>query len=64
VLKFRIEGIVNAIGAKKSDEVDITSTKIPWEPLCHEPKKQGLLTTPRAQKESAEAGICKYHSGA
>jgi hypothetical protein len=63
VLKFRVEGIVNAIGAEKSDKVDITSTKIPWEPFCHELKKRGLLTTPRAQKESAEAGICKYHSG-
>uniref|UniRef100_A0A2N9II62 G-patch domain-containing protein n=1 Tax=Fagus sylvatica TaxID=28930 RepID=A0A2N9II62_FAGSY len=54
VLKFRIEGIVNAIGAEKSDEVDITSAKIPWEPF----------PTPRAQKELAEAGIYKYHSEA
>ena len=30
VLKFRVEGIVNAIGVEKSDEVDITSAKIPW----------------------------------
>ena len=63
VLKFRVEGIMNAIGAKKSDEVDITSTKIPWEPLFHELKKRGLLTVPRAPKESAETGTCKYHSG-
>jgi hypothetical protein len=54
VLKFRIEGIVNAIGAEKSDEVDITSAKIPWEPF----------PTPRAQKELVEAGIYKYHSEA
>ena len=64
VLKFRVKGIVNAIRAEKSDEVDITSTKIPWEPLFHESKKQGLLTIPRAPKESAEAGTCKYHFGA
>ena len=64
VLKFQIEGIINAIGVEKSDEVDIASTKISWEPLCHEPKKQGLLTTPRAQKEPAEAGIYGYRSGA
>uniref|UniRef100_A0A2N9F0B5 G-patch domain-containing protein n=1 Tax=Fagus sylvatica TaxID=28930 RepID=A0A2N9F0B5_FAGSY len=51
VLKFRIEGIINAIGAEKSDEVDITSAKIPWEPF----------PTSRAQKELAEAGIYKYH---
>uniref|UniRef100_A0A2N9GA71 Integrase catalytic domain-containing protein n=1 Tax=Fagus sylvatica TaxID=28930 RepID=A0A2N9GA71_FAGSY len=50
VLKFRIEGVINTIGAEKSDEVDITSTKIPWEPLFHELKKRGLLTTPRAPK--------------
>uniref|UniRef100_A0A2N9EJT0 G-patch domain-containing protein n=1 Tax=Fagus sylvatica TaxID=28930 RepID=A0A2N9EJT0_FAGSY len=54
VLKFRIEGIINAIGAEKSDEVDITSSKIPWEPF----------PTPRAQKELAEAGIYKYYSEA
>uniref|UniRef100_A0A2N9G1D0 Uncharacterized protein n=1 Tax=Fagus sylvatica TaxID=28930 RepID=A0A2N9G1D0_FAGSY len=47
VLKFRVEGIVNTIGAEKNDGIDITSAKIPWEPL----------TTPRAQKELAEAGI-------
>uniref|UniRef100_A0A2N9IA67 Uncharacterized protein n=1 Tax=Fagus sylvatica TaxID=28930 RepID=A0A2N9IA67_FAGSY len=40
---------------RRAMKFDITSTKIPWEPLCHEPKKQGLLTTPRAQKELAEA---------
>uniref|UniRef100_A0A2N9G9T8 Integrase catalytic domain-containing protein n=1 Tax=Fagus sylvatica TaxID=28930 RepID=A0A2N9G9T8_FAGSY len=49
---------------KKSDEVDITSTKIPWEPLFHELKKRGLLTVPRAPKESTEAGTCQYHPGA
>uniref|UniRef100_A0A2N9FPV9 G-patch domain-containing protein n=1 Tax=Fagus sylvatica TaxID=28930 RepID=A0A2N9FPV9_FAGSY len=64
VLKFWVEGIVNAIGVEKSDEVDITSTKIPWEPLFHELKKRGLLTVPRAPKESAEADTCKYHSEA
>uniref|UniRef100_A0A2N9HUF4 G-patch domain-containing protein n=1 Tax=Fagus sylvatica TaxID=28930 RepID=A0A2N9HUF4_FAGSY len=64
VLKFRVEGIVNAIGAEKSDEVDITSTKIPWEPLFHELKRRGLLTVPKAPKESAKVGTCKYHSGA
>uniref|UniRef100_A0A2N9F574 G-patch domain-containing protein n=1 Tax=Fagus sylvatica TaxID=28930 RepID=A0A2N9F574_FAGSY len=50
VLKFRIEGVINTIGVEKSDEVDITSTKIPWEPLFHELKKRGLLTVPRAPK--------------
>jgi hypothetical protein len=64
VLKFRVEGIVNAIGAEKNDKVDITPTKIRWEPLFHELKKRGLLTVPRAPRESAEAGTCKYHSGA
>jgi hypothetical protein len=64
VLKFRIEGVINAIGVEKSDEVDIASTKIPWEPLCHETKKQRLLTTPRAREESTEVGICGYRSGA
>uniref|UniRef100_A0A2N9GPI5 RNA-directed DNA polymerase n=1 Tax=Fagus sylvatica TaxID=28930 RepID=A0A2N9GPI5_FAGSY len=64
VLKFRIEGVINTIGAEKNDEVDITSTKIPWEPLFHELKKRGLLTTPRAPKESTEAGTCPYHPGA
>uniref|UniRef100_A0A2N9F3S5 G-patch domain-containing protein n=1 Tax=Fagus sylvatica TaxID=28930 RepID=A0A2N9F3S5_FAGSY len=64
VLKFRIEGVINTIGAEKNDEVDITSTKIPWEPLFHELKKRGLLTTPRAPKESTEAGTCQYHPGA
>uniref|UniRef100_A0A2N9HK79 G-patch domain-containing protein n=1 Tax=Fagus sylvatica TaxID=28930 RepID=A0A2N9HK79_FAGSY len=64
VLKFRIEGVINAIGVEKSDEVDIASTKIPWEPLCHETKKQRLLTTPRAWEESTEVGVCRYRSGA
>jgi hypothetical protein len=64
VLKFRVEGIVNAIGAEKSDEVDIASTKIPWEPLFHELRRKGLLTILRAPKESAEADTCKYHFGA
>uniref|UniRef100_A0A2N9IPC1 Uncharacterized protein n=1 Tax=Fagus sylvatica TaxID=28930 RepID=A0A2N9IPC1_FAGSY len=64
VLKFRIEGVINAIGVEKNDEVDITSTKIPWEPLFHELKKRGLLTVPRAPKESTEAGTCQYHPGA
>uniref|UniRef100_A0A2N9F6D8 Retrotransposon gag domain-containing protein n=1 Tax=Fagus sylvatica TaxID=28930 RepID=A0A2N9F6D8_FAGSY len=63
VLKFRIEGIINTIGIEKSDEVDIASTKIPWEPFCHETKKQRLLTTPRAREESTEVGVCGYHSG-
>jgi hypothetical protein len=63
VLKFRVEGIVNAIGAEKNDEIDITSTKIPWEPLFHELKRRGLLTIPRALKESTGAGTCKYHPG-
>ena len=57
VLKFRVEGIVNAIGAEKSDEVDTAFTKIPWEPLFHELRRQGLLTIPRTLKESAEAGV-------
>jgi|UniRef100_A0A2N9FK48 hypothetical protein len=61
VLKFRVEGIVNAIGAEKSDEVNITSTKIPWEPLFHELRRQGLLAMPKTTKESAGAGTCKYH---
>ena len=61
VLKFPIDGIMNAIGAEKSDEVEITFTKIPWEPLFHELKRRELLTIPRAPKESAEAGTCKYH---
>uniref|UniRef100_A0A2N9HWC2 Retrotransposon gag domain-containing protein n=1 Tax=Fagus sylvatica TaxID=28930 RepID=A0A2N9HWC2_FAGSY len=64
VLKFRIEGVINTIGAEKDEEVDITSTKIPWEPLFHELKKRGLLTAPRAPKESTEAGTCQYHPGA
>jgi hypothetical protein len=64
VLKFRIEGVINAIEVEKSDEVDIASTKIPWEPLYHETKKPGLLTTPRAQIESTEVGICGYRSRA
>uniref|UniRef100_A0A2N9HMH2 RNA-directed DNA polymerase n=1 Tax=Fagus sylvatica TaxID=28930 RepID=A0A2N9HMH2_FAGSY len=63
VLKFRIEGVINTIGVEKSDEVGITSTKIPWEPLFHELKKRGLLTVPRAPKESTEAGTCQYHPG-
>jgi hypothetical protein len=63
VLKFRIEGIINTIGIEKSDEVDIASTKIPWEPFCHETKKQRLLTTPRAREESTEVGVCGYRSG-
>uniref|UniRef100_A0A2N9IK69 Uncharacterized protein n=1 Tax=Fagus sylvatica TaxID=28930 RepID=A0A2N9IK69_FAGSY len=64
VLKFRIEGVINTIGAEKNDEVDIASTKIPWEPLFHELKKRGLLTVPRAPKESTEAGTCQCHPGA
>uniref|UniRef100_A0A2N9IU39 G-patch domain-containing protein n=1 Tax=Fagus sylvatica TaxID=28930 RepID=A0A2N9IU39_FAGSY len=63
VLKFRIEGVINTIGVEKSDEVDITSTKIPWEPLFHELKKRGLLTVPRAPKESTEAGTCSIIPG-
>uniref|UniRef100_A0A2N9HG88 G-patch domain-containing protein n=1 Tax=Fagus sylvatica TaxID=28930 RepID=A0A2N9HG88_FAGSY len=63
VLKFRIEGVINTIGAEKDEEVDITSTRIPWEPLFHELKKRGLLPTPRAPKESTEAGTCQYHPG-
>uniref|UniRef100_A0A2N9IAZ7 Retrotransposon gag domain-containing protein n=1 Tax=Fagus sylvatica TaxID=28930 RepID=A0A2N9IAZ7_FAGSY len=50
VLKFRIEGVINTIGAEKDDEVDITSTKIPWEPLFHELKKRGLLTCTKGTK--------------
>ena len=61
VLKFRIEGVINSIGIEKSDEVDIVSTKIPWEPLCHETKKQRLLTT---REESTKVGICGYRPGA
>jgi hypothetical protein len=61
VLKFRIEGVINSIEIEKSDEVDIISTKIPWEPLCHETKKQRLLTT---REESTKVGICEYRSGA
>uniref|UniRef100_A0A2N9GBC2 Uncharacterized protein n=1 Tax=Fagus sylvatica TaxID=28930 RepID=A0A2N9GBC2_FAGSY len=61
VLKFRIEGVINTIGAEKNDEVDITSTKIPWEPLFHELKKRGLLTIPRAPRASTEVGTCQYH---
>uniref|UniRef100_A0A2N9FLT5 Uncharacterized protein n=1 Tax=Fagus sylvatica TaxID=28930 RepID=A0A2N9FLT5_FAGSY len=49
---------------EKDEEVDITSTKIPWEPLFHELKKRGLLPAPRAPKESTEAGTCQYHPGA
>uniref|UniRef100_A0A2N9H3M1 Uncharacterized protein n=1 Tax=Fagus sylvatica TaxID=28930 RepID=A0A2N9H3M1_FAGSY len=64
VLKFRIEGVINTIGAEKDEEVDITSTRIPWEPLFHELKKRGLLPAPRAPKESTEAGTCQYHPGA
>jgi hypothetical protein len=64
VLKFRIEGVINTIGAEKDEEVDITSTKIPWEPLFHELKRRGLLPAPRAPKESTEAGTCQYHPGA
>ena len=64
VLKFRVEGIMNAIGAEKSDKVDIASTKIPWESFFHELRRQGLLTMPRAPKESAEAGTSEYHSRA
>uniref|UniRef100_A0A2N9FSK9 RNA-directed DNA polymerase n=1 Tax=Fagus sylvatica TaxID=28930 RepID=A0A2N9FSK9_FAGSY len=63
VLKFRIEGVINTIGAEKDEEVDITSTRIPWEPLFHELKKRGLLPAPRAPKESTEAGTCQYHPG-
>ena len=63
VLKFWIEGIIDTIGIEKSDEVDIASTKIPWEPFCHETKKQRLLTTPRAREESTEVGVCGYRSG-
>uniref|UniRef100_A0A2N9GNL7 Uncharacterized protein n=1 Tax=Fagus sylvatica TaxID=28930 RepID=A0A2N9GNL7_FAGSY len=51
-------------GEKKDEEVDITSTRIPWEPLFHELKKRGLLPAPRAPKESTEAGTCQYHPGA
>ena len=61
VLKFRIEEVINSIGVERSDEVDIASTKIPWEPFCHETKKQRLLTTPRAREESTEVGICGHH---
>uniref|UniRef100_A0A2N9F9X9 G-patch domain-containing protein n=1 Tax=Fagus sylvatica TaxID=28930 RepID=A0A2N9F9X9_FAGSY len=50
VLKFRIEGVINTIGAEKDEEVDITSTKIPWEPLFHELKKRGLLTCTKGTK--------------
>ena len=64
VLKFRIEGVINTIEVEKSEKVNITSTKIPWEPLFHELKKRGLLTVPRAPKESTEAGTCQYHPGA
>jgi hypothetical protein len=64
VLKFRIEGVINTIGAEKDEEVDITSTRIPWEPLFHELKKRGLLPAPRTPKESTEAGTCQYHPGA
>uniref|UniRef100_A0A2N9IZD2 G-patch domain-containing protein n=1 Tax=Fagus sylvatica TaxID=28930 RepID=A0A2N9IZD2_FAGSY len=53
VLKFRIEGIINAIGIERSDEVDIASAKIPWEPLCHEPNKQGLFTTSRSTERTS-----------
>uniref|UniRef100_A0A2N9HB05 Uncharacterized protein n=1 Tax=Fagus sylvatica TaxID=28930 RepID=A0A2N9HB05_FAGSY len=59
-----IEGVINTIGAEKDEEVDITSTKIPWEPLFHELKRRGLLPAPRAPKESTEAGTCQYHPGA
>uniref|UniRef100_A0A2N9HQM1 RNase H type-1 domain-containing protein n=1 Tax=Fagus sylvatica TaxID=28930 RepID=A0A2N9HQM1_FAGSY len=59
-----IEGVINTIGAEKDEEVDITSTRIPWEPLFHELKKRGLLPAPRAPKESTEAGTCQYHPGA
>uniref|UniRef100_A0A2N9GFF0 G-patch domain-containing protein n=1 Tax=Fagus sylvatica TaxID=28930 RepID=A0A2N9GFF0_FAGSY len=51
-------------GERKDEEVDITSTRIPWEPLFHELKKRGLLPAPRAPKESTEAGTCQYHPGA
>jgi hypothetical protein len=64
VLKFRIEGVINTIGAEKDEEVDITPTKIPWEPLFHELKRRGLLPAPRAPKESTETGTCQYHPGA
>ena len=37
---------------------------IPWEPLFHELRRQGLLTLPEAPEGSAEVDICKYHSGA
>uniref|UniRef100_A0A2N9FEI0 RNA-directed DNA polymerase n=1 Tax=Fagus sylvatica TaxID=28930 RepID=A0A2N9FEI0_FAGSY len=50
VLKFRIEGVINTIGAEKDEEVDITSTKIPWEPLFHELKKRGLLHCTKGTK--------------
>uniref|UniRef100_A0A2N9IHF6 Integrase catalytic domain-containing protein n=1 Tax=Fagus sylvatica TaxID=28930 RepID=A0A2N9IHF6_FAGSY len=35
---------------EKDEEVDITSTKIPWEPLFHELKKRGLLTCTKGTK--------------
>uniref|UniRef100_A0A2N9FJ75 Uncharacterized protein n=1 Tax=Fagus sylvatica TaxID=28930 RepID=A0A2N9FJ75_FAGSY len=54
VLKFRIEGVINTIGAEKDDEVDITSTKIPWEPLFHELKKRGLLTMHQGHQKSRQ----------
>uniref|UniRef100_A0A2N9F2H4 Reverse transcriptase/retrotransposon-derived protein RNase H-like domain-containing protein n=1 Tax=Fagus sylvatica TaxID=28930 RepID=A0A2N9F2H4_FAGSY len=59
VLKFRVEGIVNAVEAKKSDEVDITSMDIPWEPLFQELRRQGLLTPLEAPEGSIEMDACK-----
>jgi hypothetical protein len=64
VLKFCVEGIVSVIEAEKSDEVGIASMDIPWKPLFHELKRQGLLTLPEVSKESAEEDTCEYHSGA
>ncbi len=64
VLKFWVEGIMNAIKMEKSDEAGTTSIEIPWEPLFHELRRQGLLTLPEAPKGSTEIETCKYHSGA
>uniref|UniRef100_A0A2N9HYR8 G-patch domain-containing protein n=1 Tax=Fagus sylvatica TaxID=28930 RepID=A0A2N9HYR8_FAGSY len=57
VLKFRIEGVINTIGTEKDESPP---------QKYHEPelKKRGLLPTPRAPKESTEAGTCQYHPGA
>uniref|UniRef100_A0A2N9IIB9 Uncharacterized protein n=1 Tax=Fagus sylvatica TaxID=28930 RepID=A0A2N9IIB9_FAGSY len=42
-----IEGVINTIGAEKDEEVDITSTRIPWEP------PPNLITTAVAEEEDA-----------